>query len=125
MPKALSQSAIDAYRRQGYWFPAPALSSAEVSRYRGRLEEHEAQTGAPLQGNLRHKAHLLFTWVDEIVHHPAIVDAAEDILGPDLLCWTTNFFIKEANSPGFVSWHQDAFYWGLDRDDVMTAWVAL
>ena len=81
--------------------------------------------GAPLQGNWRHKAHLLFTWVDELVHHPKIVDAAEDVLGPNLLCWTTNFFIKEANSPGFVSWHQDAFYWGLSKDDVMTAWVAL
>ena len=125
MPKTLSNAAIEAYGRQGYCFPVPALSAAEVARYRGRLEEHEARTGAPLQGNLRHKSHLLFTWVDEIVHHPAIVDAAEDILGPDLLCWTTNFFIKEANSPGFVSWHQDAFYWGLDRDDVMTAWVAL
>lgn len=59
------------------------------------------------------------------MHHPKIVDAAEDVLGPDLLCWTTNFFIKEANSPGFVSWHQDAFYWGLNKDDVMTAWLAL
>jgi ectoine hydroxylase-related dioxygenase (phytanoyl-CoA dioxygenase family) len=68
---------------------------------------------------------LLFTWVDALVHHPKIVDAAEDILGPNLLCWTTNFFIKEANSPGFVSWHQDAFYWGLSKDTVMTAWVAL
>ena len=47
------------------------------------------------------------------------------MLGPNLLCWTTNFFIKEANSPGFVSWHQDAFYWGLNKDTVMTAWVAL
>ena len=59
------------------------------------------------------------------MRHPSIVDAAEDVLGPNLLCWTTNFFIKEANSPGFVSWHQDAFYWGLSKDEVMTAWVAL
>ena len=103
----------------------PVLTPAEVAHYRGCLEKHEAKTGAPLQGNWRHKAHLLFTWVDELVHHPKIVDAAEDVLGPDLLCWTTNFFIKEANSPGFVSWHQDAFYWGLSKDDVMTAWVAL
>jgi non-heme Fe2+,alpha-ketoglutarate-dependent halogenase len=125
MPKRLSSSAIEAYRREGYCFPVSALSPSEVARYRACLEQHEAGTGAPLQGNWRHKAHLLFTWVDEIVHHPAILDAAEDILGPDLLCWTTNFFIKEAKSPGFVSWHQDAFYWGLSRDDVMTAWVAL
>jgi non-heme Fe2+,alpha-ketoglutarate-dependent halogenase len=125
MPKQLSSAAVAAYHRDGYYFPVSALSPAEVAYYRRRLEEHEARTGAPLQGNWRHKAHLIFTWVDELVHHPKIVDAAEDVLGPDLLCWTTNFFIKEANSPGFVSWHQDAFYWGLSKDTVMTAWVAL
>ncbi len=125
MPKALSPAAVEDYRRNGYYFPVPALSASEVAHYRGCLEKHEAKAGEPLQGNYRHKAHLLFTWVDEIVHHPKIVDAAEDVLGPDLLCWTTNFFIKEAKSPGFVSWHQDAFYWGLSKDDVMTAWVAL
>ena len=125
MPKILSEAALQNYRRDGYHFPVPVLTATEVAHYRGCLEEHEAKTGAPLQGNLRHKAHLLFTWVDELVHHRKIVDAAEDVLGPNLLCWTTNFFIKEANSPGFVSWHQDAFYWGLSKDDVMTAWVAL
>jgi len=125
MPKSLSSSALEAYRRDGYYFPVPVLSLREVEHCRSCLEEHEATTGQPLQGNFRHKAHLLFTWVDELVHHPRIVDAAEDVLGPNLLCWTTNFFIKEANSPGFVSWHQDAFYWGLSKDDVMTAWVAL
>ena len=125
MPKLLSSSAVNAYRQDGYYFPVPALTAAEVAHYRGCLEKHEVATKAPLQGNWRHKAHLLFTWVDELVHHPKIVDAAEDVLGPDLFCWTTNFFIKEANSPGFVSWHQDAFYWGLSKDTVMTAWVAL
>ena len=41
------------------------------------------------------------------------------------ICWTTNFFIKEANNPAFVSWHQDSTYWGLSTPDVVTAWVAL
>jgi non-haem Fe2+, alpha-ketoglutarate-dependent halogenase len=125
MPKSLSSSALEAYRRDGYYFPVPVLLPREVEHCRRCLEEHEATTGQPLQGNFRHKAHLLFIWVDELVHHPKIVDAAEDVLGPNLLCWATSFFIKEANSPGFVSWHQDAFYWGLSKDDVMTAWVAL
>jgi len=125
MTKVLSSAALESFRRDGYYFPVPALTPAEVARYRNCLEQHEAETGTPLQGNWRHKAHLLFTWVNELVHHPKIVDAAEDVLGPNLLCWTTNFFIKEANSPGFVSWHQDAFYWGLSKDDVVTAWVAL
>jgi non-haem Fe2+, alpha-ketoglutarate-dependent halogenase len=125
MPKRLSTAALEAYSKDGYCFPVSVLSPDEVAHARNCLEKHEAKTGEPLQGNYRHKAHLLFTWVDALVHHPKILDAAEDVLGPNLLCWTTNFFIKEANSPGFVSWHQDAFYWGLNKDTVMTAWVAL
>jgi len=54
----------------------------------------------------------------------SILDAVEDLHGPDLLCWTTNFFIKEAADPAFVSWHQDSTYWGLSKPDVVTAWVA-
>jgi ectoine hydroxylase-related dioxygenase (phytanoyl-CoA dioxygenase family) len=125
MTKVLSEAEVAAYKRDGYHFPVRVMSAEDAQRYRAALEAHEAKAGQPLQGNLRHKSHLLFTWVDELVHHPRILDAVEDVIGPDILCWTTNFFIKEANSPGFVSWHQDSTYWGLDPDDVITAWVAL
>ena len=50
-----------------------------------------------------------------------LLDAVEDLHGPDLLCWTTNFFIKEAADPAFVSWHQGSTYWGLSKPDVVTA----
>ena len=73
---------------------------------------------------IRFKTHLLFTWADALVHDVRILDAVEGVIGPDILCWTTNFFIKEASNPGFVSWHQDSTYWGLEPDDVVTAWVA-
>ncbi len=120
----LTPEQVGAYHRDGYVFPLRVLESREAAHYRHCLESHEAQAGKPLQGNFRHKTHLLFTWADALVHHPAILDAVEDVIGPDILCWTTNFFIKEAASPGFVSWHQDSTYWGLDPDDVITAWVA-
>jgi ectoine hydroxylase-related dioxygenase (phytanoyl-CoA dioxygenase family) len=124
MPKLLSQAAIDQYHRDGFYSPVRVMPPHEAQRYRSALEAHEGKTGQPLQGNWRHKVHLLFTWADELVHHPKILDAVEDVIGPDILCWTTNFFIKEARSPGFVSWHQDSTYWGLDPDHVITAWVA-
>ncbi len=125
MPKLLSSAAVESYRREGYYAPVRVMSATEAQRYRQALETHEAQRGQPLQGNLRHKVHLLFTWADALVHHPVVLDAIEDAIGPDILCWTTNFFIKEAASPGFVSWHQDSTYWGLDPDEVITAWIAL
>jgi ectoine hydroxylase-related dioxygenase (phytanoyl-CoA dioxygenase family) len=124
MPKLLSQAAVEAYRRDGYYSPVRVMSAAEAQGFRAALEAHEAKSGQPLQGNMRHKTHLLFTWADALVHHPKVLDAVEDAIGPNILCWTTNFFIKEANSPGFVSWHQDSTYWGLDPDEVITAWIA-
>jgi len=124
MTKLLSQAAVEAYRRDGFYSPVRVMSAADAQGYRAALEAHEAKLGQPLQSNMRHKTHLLFTWADALVHHPKVLDAVEDAIGPDILCWTTTFFIKEANSPGFVSWHQDSTYWGLDPDEVITAWVA-
>jgi non-haem Fe2+, alpha-ketoglutarate-dependent halogenase len=125
MPKCLTPAQIEQYREEGCVFPIRIMSETEAAEFRGRLEAFERRTGGPLKGDMRHKSHLLFAWLAELVRRSSILDAIEDLHGPDLLCWTTNFFIKEANSPGFVSWHQDAFYWGLSKDDVMTAWVAL
>jgi len=124
MTKLLSQAAVEAYRRDGFYSPVRVMSAADAQGFRAALEAHEAKLGQPLQSNMRHKTHLLFTWADALVHHPKVLDAVEDAIGPDILCWTTTFFIKEANSPGFVSWHQDSTYWGLDPDEVITAWVA-
>lgn len=108
----LSQEQIDGYHRDGFLFPLKVLTTEQAAHYRSCLEGHEARAGLPLQGNLRHKTHLLFTWVDELAHHPAILDAVADVIGPNVLLWNTNFFIKEASNPGFVSWHQDSTYWG-------------
>jgi non-haem Fe2+, alpha-ketoglutarate-dependent halogenase len=124
MGKRLSAEAVAQYRRDGFYFPLPVLSSAEARIMRDKLEAHERATGGPLAGGMRHKVHLLFTWANELARHPAILDAVEDVIGPDILCWSTNFFIKEANAPSYVSWHQDATYWGLSTSDVITAWVA-
>jgi hypothetical protein len=125
MPKILTQQQIDTYWRDGCVFPIRVISAEDAAEIRARLEAFENKTGGPLKGDLRHKSHLLFSWLGDLVRRDRIVDAIEDLYGPNLLCWTTNFFIKEANNPAFVSWHQDSTYWGLDRPDVVTAWVAL
>jgi ectoine hydroxylase-related dioxygenase (phytanoyl-CoA dioxygenase family) len=122
--KALSPAAVERYRRDGFYFPVPVLTPDEAHEYRRRLEAVEAAHGGQLSGELRQKPHLLFTWLADLVRHPAILDAVEDVLGPNLLVWSTSFFIKGSRDSAFVSWHQDATYWGLSEPDVVTAWVA-
>jgi hypothetical protein len=123
--KKLSQAQVDQFRRDGFVHPIRVLSEHRARGLRERLEAFERSTGGPLRGDLRHKTHLLFPWLAEVVLDAGIVDAIEDLYGPNLLCWATNFFIKEARTEDFVSWHQDSTYWGLSQPDVVTAWVAL
>jgi non-heme Fe2+,alpha-ketoglutarate-dependent halogenase len=125
MPKLLSSSEIERFQKEGYLSPVRVMSEAEAAGVRERLEEFETRTGGPLRGDLRHKTHLLFPWLADLVRNAKILDAVEDLYGGELLCWTSNFFIKEARNPAFVSWHQDSTYWGLSEPDIVTAWVAL
>jgi non-heme Fe2+,alpha-ketoglutarate-dependent halogenase len=122
--KILTEDAVRQYRETGYFAPVRALATAEAAGIRAKLESFEAGAG-PLAGKLRQKSHLLFTWLNDLIRHERILDAVEDVIGPDILCWGTSFFIKEPHNPSFVSWHQDSTYWGLEPPDIITAWVAL
>ena len=123
--KALTHAQVEQFRRDGFVPKIRVMSREDAERARAMLEDYEQRTGGPLRGNLRHKAHLLFPFLSEIVRNSRLLDAIEDLYGPNLFCWTSNFFIKEARNPAFVSWHQDATYWGLSSPDVVSAWVAL
>ena len=117
---------MEAFARNGYHFPVRALSAEQAQAYRAKLEGAEAQLGTPLmKTGYRNKPHLVFTWADELIRHPRILDAVEDILGPNLLVWSSSLFMKQARDPSFISWHQDSTYWGLSHPDVVTAWLAL
>ncbi len=122
--KMLTEEAVRQYQEQGYYAPIRVMPAEDAGALRRALEGFEAQAGGQLAGKLRHKSHLLFTWLNDLVRHPRILDAVEDVIGPDILCWGSSFFIKEARNPAFVSWHQDSTYWGLDPADIITAWVA-
>lgn len=64
-------------------------------------------------------------WFNDLVRHPRILDAIEDVIGPNILVWTSTFFIKEPNSPTYAAWHQDGGYFGLEPREQVCAWVAL
>ena len=124
MPKHLSAEAVAQYERDGFYFPIRAISAEEARSIRADVEVAERHLAA--QGErLRHRPHLLVTALDRLIRNETVLDAVEDLLGPNLLCWTSLFFTKDALDPAFVSMHQDSTYWGLSSVDVVTAWIAL
>jgi non-heme Fe2+,alpha-ketoglutarate-dependent halogenase len=124
MAVALTPEQVDEYRSRGYRFPLRAFSAEEAGGLLDRLRATQARLGGPLSGRMNQKPHLLLPWADAVVRHPAVLDAVEGVIGPDILCWSSQFFMKGAGDPSFVSWHQDGTYWGLSSPDVVTAWIA-
>jgi len=109
VPKLLTQSQVDAFHRDGFVAPIRVISEERARYYRGRLEAFEARfPGDRLK--LDQKAHLLCPWVDEMIREPLILDATEDLLGPDILCWGTSLRAKTADGKTFAGWHQDTAY---------------
>ena len=125
LPKVLTPAQIQCFKDNGYIFPVRAMSAEQAASYRARLEAFERSQGTPIKGDQRTKNYLLFTWAQEIMRHPTILDAVEDLYGPDLLVYTSASWTKEPNAASFVSWHQDATYFGLEPLDNVTVWLAL
>jgi non-haem Fe2+, alpha-ketoglutarate-dependent halogenase len=67
MQKLLSKDEVAGYRDRGYHFPVDALSASEVADFRRKLEDYEAASGGPIKGEMRHRSHVLFTWINEMV----------------------------------------------------------
>ncbi len=124
----LSAEQVEQYRWDGYLFPLPALSADELRGCNAGLARFEQWLGAPLTAadkKWRSAGYVFLPWVAALVRHPHILDAVESVIGPDILVYTSTFFIKEPHSPTFAAWHQDATYFGLDPHEHVTAWLAL
>jgi len=114
--------------RDGYLFPINVLSGDQAAAYRRELERLEARIRGGEFGNKSqlNYPHVIFRFANEIVRNPHILDVVESILGPDILVWGATVFVKEPQTPSYVSWHQDLRYWGLNDDDgQVSAWIAL
>jgi chlorinating enzyme len=125
MSGSLVDPQIASYHRNGFLYPLPALDPGEAASVRRHIEAFEQASGLTAGHVIRNKGHLKLIRLYELIFHPRILDAVESVLGPDILCWGSSLFVKEAADPAFVAWHQDSYYWGLEPDDVVSAWIAL
>jgi non-haem Fe2+, alpha-ketoglutarate-dependent halogenase len=123
--KVLTQEQIDRFHRDGAVAPVVLMSREEIAKYRRHFESLEATIGGEAQARYRMKAHLPFPWLHELIRQPRMIDAVEDLIGPDVICWGSSFFTKKPHDARFVSWHQDSTYYGLEPPESITCWIGL
>ena len=127
----LGRDQTRAYWDDGYLFPIPVIAPQEAAGYRAELEQIERDwldNGLPLPLNTykRVNAHVVMPMAARLASTAAVLDVIEGILGPDILIYAAEFFIKEPRTTHIVSMHQDLTYWGLGATQgLVTAWIAL
>jgi non-haem Fe2+, alpha-ketoglutarate-dependent halogenase len=125
MAGSLTQAQVEHFRREGYAFPFDAIPAAEAASYVAKLDSYDAILGEEAQKQLKIKAHVAAPWIVALARNKNILDAVESLIGPDIMLFGTSMFSKKARDVRFVSWHQDAAYYGLDPQEEVTCWVGL
>ena len=121
----LSSDQLKQYNDKGYIYPIDILSKNETHEIRNEIEYIENKWPDALDGIKRNYAHMISPVLDRICHNSKILDAVESIIGKNILVCGTTLFIKNPHEKGFVSFHQDAKYIGLESYNWVTAWIAV
>jgi non-heme Fe2+,alpha-ketoglutarate-dependent halogenase len=109
MPRVLTEAQVQAFEDQGYLSPVRAMSAARATEYRRRFEALEARLPGEMK-KMKTKSHLLCPWVLDIAEDPRMLDIFEDLIGPDIRCWSMAWRVKKADRQTMAGWHQDSAY---------------
>ncbi|MBT3702404.1 MAG: phytanoyl-CoA dioxygenase family protein [Alphaproteobacteria bacterium] len=116
---------LDQYDQNGIAMPIRVLPETEAEAIGERVLAVRKSGDDKTAQVLNTSPHYLFPWLYDLATHAKVLDAVEKVLGPDLLIWSSQFFTKDPGDGGYVSWHQDSTYWGLEPNTITTAWIAL
>lgn len=125
MPKLLTQEMIDSFYQNGFICPIRVVSEKTAYKVRGRLENIEREMGGNFTGIYRSKFYLRYLWAYHLATTPSILDAVEDLIGPDILLYHNTTWFKNGGDQSYVTWHQDITYFGHEPSDVLSVWIAL
>jgi len=121
----LSSNQLKQYDNEGFVSPINIFSKDKAKEIRNEIELIENEMPEELKNSGRYNAHLISPLLDEVTHNSNILDAVQSLIGENILVCGTTLFIKNPNEKGFVSYHQDAKYIGLEPHNWVTAWVAI
>ena len=121
----LSSNQLKQYEDKGFVSPIDIFSKEKSKEIRNEIELIEKEMPEELEKSGRYNAHLISPLLDEVTHNSKILNAVQSLIGENILVCGTTLFIKNPNEKGFVSYHQDAKYIGLEPYNWVTAWVAI
>lgn len=140
---ALTPEEVESFEKNGYFGPFKVYEPEEIAAAWKKLRpaifdrSHAAyeigQSGSASIAN--YDRHLDLTFLSNHICRPQIVHRVQSALGPDVLCWRTEFFPKYPGVAG-TPWHQNDTFCALSgkeqlvwppedgRGGALTVWCA-
>jgi hypothetical protein len=125
-PRRLSEEQIRFYNENGYVKGLRIFADPEIAEHRhyfDRLLDKHMRDGGDSYSLRRMQRYCQPLW--DIIVNPVILDYVEDLIGPDIVAWGSQYFCKLPGDGKPVSWHQDASYWPLTPARTVTLWLAV
>ncbi len=127
------------YAEEGYCLFRDVLNREDVESARAHLDamlsclparqvvykdgEHQEVDARP---EYLTEPHPRYSYWLELCRHPRILDAVEQVLGPNLILIMSHLIVKRPGDGLPVAWHQDNTYWhSVQGTDVTTVWLAI
>ena len=112
------------FDRNGFVGPLEIMSKQEALKFKDLVMQAEAEQKL-MKSDYRCKSNVLYPFVDQISRHPKLIEYLTQLIGPNIHCWDTLFWVKYPGDGKDVSFHQDATYWNFDKKHLaVTAWFA-
>ncbi len=126
--RRLTAEQVARFNRDGFLSGLPGLDAAELESRREYIDwliGEVTNAGDRRNGYSINQYQQVCAGVHDLVTHPAFVDYAVDILGPQLVLWSCHVFCKLPGDGMEVPLHQDANYWPFTPTRSVTVWLAI
>lgn len=129
----LSNSEVEHYLEHGFVVPCFRLPAERVERLRLALDRviaanpekrPEQLVSVHITGNNSEGVVGDVEFMD-VCRDPDILDAVEQLIGPDIVLWGCQAFCKPPGDGMEVPWHQDGNYWPIRPLATCTLWIAI
>lgn len=107
MGKLLTEEQLAAFHADGFVSRIPILSRDEIERLNRKIAAFERAYPADVAWAFDIKCNLLHDWVLNAGAVERMLDAVEDLIGPNIFMTNAVFRIKEPGSDVRYDWHQD------------------
>ncbi len=116
---------IAQYHDEGYTIVRNALPPEDLKQVREHVDNMLAHLPEGQRPEHIDKPHLTDPFLMDLCRHPKLLDLVEQLIGPDIVLFSSHMIAKAKGDGLEVPWHQDAEYWELEPMNVVTLWLAV